>query len=990
MYKNFKFIIFIIVINTILFGAYKNVDEAEQYALKWFQSNSLSKGVVRTINKVETKSYNGKEVFHVVNLYPTGFMIIAADDNVSPVLAYSEESNIEINSENPGLKAFLNQYSKYVYNASQVGIQLESDLWKNVITAKAMKDTVEPLIETIWDQGWPYNKFCPIDSTAGSYTNYRVWAGCVATTMSQLMKYHNYPDSGRGTYSYHPSGYDSLSVNLDTIGYDWASMRKVIFSHSPDTLVDPIAELMYHCGVVMDMGYGPDGSGAFSQFVDDAMVEYFDYSPEIKFLLRSSYSDEKWKNILKAELSDSRPIYYAGNDGEAGHAFVCDGVEKRKMGDFFHFNWGWSGSGNGYFTIDNMTFNYGQDIVINFAPRGQIAKFDADLSRGALPLTVSFTDLTDDENINSWEWDFDGDGIVDSYEQHPSWTYEEFGDYSVVLKVSNDSISYQKTLPDFIEVISKDEIYGSLLTDRVLEAGKVKVLNNVTVPEGVTLTILPGVEMEFQGNYELKVDGNIVAEGLVDDPIVFTVADTTGFADYNGVSGGWKGIFLTGKANDTTSFINCKFEYVKKGNAIRSINNNNLFLSQSTFSNNIGSALGIWLNKEKRIKIDKCLFENNLNHGAGTYANWGSAIVGYFANLDITNSIFVNNKMLKAGLINLASSSSLNLVNCTVTDNIPSENTQAVLDISVSSEVNIQNSILWNDGTNEINFTGDNIASITYSDLESGLAEITGNAPEYVAYEANINVDPQFADEGYALNSWSQCIDRGILPGDTLIIDSLDYRLDFRLYASAIDLGAVEYPGEPEQLNIGFIADIDSGEFPLEVTFTDTTKTDNIVSIKWDFENDGTWDAFDEVEVKHIYQRQGIYSVSMLAMAADSIPFFVLAKDIINVSGEAVAIDSKDPLIPGEFYLEQNYPNPFNPSTTISYGIPKPANISLEIYNILGQKIITLDKSQKAAGHYDVVWNGMSQSGKLIPSGIYIYSLKGEGFSIQKKMFFMK
>ena len=341
------------------------------------------------------------------------------------------------------------------------------------------------------------------------------------------------------------------------------------------------------------------------------------------------------------------------------------------MGDFFHFNWGWSGSGNGYFTVDNMTFNYGQDIVINFAPRGQIAKFDADIKKGAIPMIVNFTDMTDDENITSWEWDFDGDGEADSYEQNPSWIFEENGYYSVTLKVTNDSISYQKTMPDLIEVISKDEIYGSLMTNRTLESGIVKVLNNVTVPEGVTLTILPGVEMEFQGNFELKVEGNIIAEGTRYDSVLFTVADTTSFSDINGSSGGWKGIYLTGKANDTTSFKYCKFDYVKKSNAIRNINNNSLFLQNCTFSNNIGSALGFWFNKEKRIKIDKCLFENNMNHGAGTYANWGSSIVGYFAHLDITNSIFANNQMLNAGAISLASSSSLNLVNCTVTDNIP-------------------------------------------------------------------------------------------------------------------------------------------------------------------------------------------------------------------------------------------------------------------------------------------------------------------------------
>jgi hypothetical protein len=210
------------------------------------------------------------------------------------------------------------------------------------------------------------------------------------------------------------------------------------------------------------------------------------------------------------------------------------------------------------------------------------------------------------------------------------------------------------------------------------------------------------------------------------------------------------------------------------------------------------------------------------------------------------------------------------------------------------------------------------------------------------------------------------------------------------LYSAALDLGAMEYPGEPARFNVGFTADIDSGEFPLTVTFTDTTKTDDIIAVKWDFENDGTWDAENEFELTHTYENPGTYSVSMLALRPDSTAVFVLHDDLIQVTGIETGLADHEKSLPGNYYLEQNYPNPFNPSTTIRYGIPAAAKVNLAIYNILGQKVITLVNSTKSAGHYSVAWNGLNDEGKMLPSGIYIYKLQSNSFSTYKKMFFIK
>ena len=991
MYKKIIIALLLIFTNSFLFGNIKTATEAEKIALQWFSNNNqLSKNVQKNILKVETKQYQGEEVLHIINLSPSGFVIVSANDNAQPILAYSENNNLDIQMKHPGFIDLLNQYAKYVYNISQSSNSNNQHLWDNIENSNTILGNIEPLVKTKWNQDWPYNKLSPIDSAAGPNNNYRTYAGCVATAMSQLMKYYNYPDSGNGSHSYNWSTYGTLSANFDTTRYDWANMLPSIAANSPEINKNAIAELMYHCGIAVNMMFGPDGSGAYSSEVPETMQKYFNYSSEIQYLGRGWYSEENWMKILIAELSDNRPIYYHGQNDEGGHAFVCDGFERSKLGDLFHFNWGWSGSGNGYFSINDIAFNSGQGIIRNFAPKGQIAKFKVDHKTGVEPHTVQFTDITDGD-ITSWEWDFDYDGKIDSYEQNPVWTYEESGDYTVLLKITKDSTSFQKTNINMIEVVSENEIYGTILTSRTLDKGKVKVLGNILIPEGVTLNILPGVEMEMQGNYEIKVDGNIIARGTRNDSIAFTIADTAGFSNISVSSGGWKGLYLSGKANDTTTFSFCKFEFVKKSKAIFSINNNTLNLTKCSFSNNIGSALGFWFNDEKHIKIDKCLFENNINHGSGNFSNWGTAIVGYYANLDVTNSIFSNNVMAKSGAISLANSSSLNLVNCTIINNIPSDNTSAVLNLSLNSELNLQNSIMWNDGVNEINFSDNNIASISYNDLQSGLMGIVGDAPQFKRYEANINVHPQITDNSFKLLPWSQCIDRGIIPDLSLIIDTLDFNLNPRLSLPKLDLGATEFFGNVETFDVGFSANIVTGGYPLTVTFTDTTKIDNIISIWWDFENNGQWDTSNSTEISYTYTRPGIYTVSMLAMTSDSIPVFTQTKDMIVVTGTATSIDEEMAItIPETFYLAQNYPNPFNPSTNISYGIPVATNVTLEIYNILGQKINTLENCQKTAGNYNIIWNGKNATGQIVPTGIYFYKLQSEQFNSSKKMFFMK
>jgi hypothetical protein len=132
---------------------------------------------------------------------------------------------------------------------------------------------------------------------------------------------------------------------------------------------EEVAKLLYHCSVAVDMHYGPDGSGAQTSKLVYALKTFYFYSSNIQYVSKSNYSQTGWENLLKQQIDNKWPMAYQGMDGTEGHAWNCDGYN----GNQFHMNWGWGGSGNGYYTLDNLvvsgyTFNSSQGAVINVYP----------------------------------------------------------------------------------------------------------------------------------------------------------------------------------------------------------------------------------------------------------------------------------------------------------------------------------------------------------------------------------------------------------------------------------------------------------------------------------------------------------------------------------------------------------------------------------------------------------------------------------------------
>ncbi len=322
-----------------------------------------------------TSSYDVKAgtltAFYVFNFENGGWVMVSADDAVTPILAYSFEGDMNPSNLNPEVSSFLEGYKNeisFIVNAQLDNSATVAD-WKDVLQNKFPKSTndVAPLVTTNWDQGCYYNALCPTEPNAGMGSCNHAWTGCVATSMSVLMKYNQWPAQGFGAHAYDCDGYGTQTANFGTTTYDFASMP-----NSVNVANINVATLMYHAGVSVNMQYGADGSGAYSEEVPFSLIHYFNYDAGCKFVSKDDYSSSQWTDLLKAELDAARPMLYSGrSDASGGHAWICDGY--RSSDNKFHMNWGWSGSSNGYFAIGSlnpsgMNFNEKNGAVIGVKP----------------------------------------------------------------------------------------------------------------------------------------------------------------------------------------------------------------------------------------------------------------------------------------------------------------------------------------------------------------------------------------------------------------------------------------------------------------------------------------------------------------------------------------------------------------------------------------------------------------------------------------------
>lgn len=316
-----------------------------------------------------------------------GFVLVAGDDRVTPVLGYSDQSGFDAAHLAPQVAKWLEGYRADIRRVVELHLAASPDIaaaWQQLRSGTpgagsrpTNTTVVAPLVATRWNQSPYYNDLCPYDTPAGG----RSVSGCVATAMCQVMKFWNYPATGAGFHSYNTASYGTLSANYGTTTYQWTSMPNFVNSTN-----NAVATLMYQVGVSVDMNYSNHSSGAWVVAANSqgtincaeyALKTYFGYRTTIQGIQHQNYTDAQWLALMKTELDASRPVVYDGFGSGGGHCFVADGYDAN---NFLHFNWGWGGQVDGYFTINALNpgslgtgggaggYNSGQEAIIGIQP----------------------------------------------------------------------------------------------------------------------------------------------------------------------------------------------------------------------------------------------------------------------------------------------------------------------------------------------------------------------------------------------------------------------------------------------------------------------------------------------------------------------------------------------------------------------------------------------------------------------------------------------
>ncbi len=314
-----------------------NEQDALEAAKTFLKSKSAQGTALHSPRKVqlslaETEHIdNGDPAYYVFNNNDAGFVVVGAQK--SPVvLGYSDRGTFDATNIPDGLKGLLAGYAEEMEIVSQnTGAEITTQLYE--------KPVIAPLCEAKWNQGYPYNLLVP------TLDGVHYPAGCVATAMAIIMYHHRWPEQGYGTHN---------GVDFSVAEFDWNLMTPIYDDASSEASCYEVAELMSLCGTAVDMNYDMEGSGARTNKVPQALMRNFGYEG-VMYATRNSYGVQDWIDKIYNELTENRPVLYAGSPSSgSGHAFVCDGYDGK---GYFHLNFGWGGFADGYFMLHSIALD---------------------------------------------------------------------------------------------------------------------------------------------------------------------------------------------------------------------------------------------------------------------------------------------------------------------------------------------------------------------------------------------------------------------------------------------------------------------------------------------------------------------------------------------------------------------------------------------------------------------------------------------------------
>lgn len=271
-----------------------------------------------------------------------GFVIISGDKRTPKILGYADSGQIDRRDMPAPMALLLKSYQQDIQAMRRAPSPRRA---VPALASTAARHAVEPIVKSKWNQLWPYYLQCPMADGKPTPT------GCVATAMAQVMFAQRCP-STRTTRPIPSDRYEAHATGKDFMprhAFEWDKMLNDYKKGSSDEQNQAVAYLMRQCGAAVMMDYSPYGSTAPDNLIVPALVNYFGYDADATLVIRDFYPTEEWTDMIYNEVAAGRPvIYVASSPTDGTHAFVCDGY---RQGDYFHVNWGWGGSRDGYFRL---------------------------------------------------------------------------------------------------------------------------------------------------------------------------------------------------------------------------------------------------------------------------------------------------------------------------------------------------------------------------------------------------------------------------------------------------------------------------------------------------------------------------------------------------------------------------------------------------------------------------------------------------------------
>lgn len=309
-----------------------------------------------------------------------GFVIVSGDDAIAPILGYTDQGDYDESQLPIQLKTYLKAWEEKITKLQQQNAGVKSS---DMTPTKARRRLVLPsyksawkdvpvIVPTHWNQGRPYNLLAPYRTDNGN----QALTGCLATAASQILYYFRKDNPKTTLYDTPTYGYGGAPITVSIPKGTPINYGLMKLSGSGSARQDSaVAVLMYVAGTSSWLTYGMgEGTATGGQCEDMGKALRGQFNLNNDYVGKWNYSQQGWETLVYNNLASGRPMLYCGaNESQGGHAVILDGYQAST--GLYHFNFGWGGQGDGYFTVDDETgmngFNSSQTMLANITPKNQ-------------------------------------------------------------------------------------------------------------------------------------------------------------------------------------------------------------------------------------------------------------------------------------------------------------------------------------------------------------------------------------------------------------------------------------------------------------------------------------------------------------------------------------------------------------------------------------------------------------------------------------------